>query len=216
MLKRHAEKGFRPGADKFPLMPEFGFGDPASTRVVRNMVDYFCDTGAVRHGAECFNYYFPQEMDSEFLVVWEGYDGKPWRHVSLPELRAFLLERVSDGFTFPLNPKWICCDEGWRQVFDALLASAAARDSIDVWFPARLRDELLRLCDQHPDGYAVRVEQKDAGEDADDARAAADLAEYELRQHIQAKMRKARVKLRTLRLLTSQSGAKPPVQPIDV
>ena len=27
--------------------------------------------GAVRHGAECFNYYFPQEMDDEFLVIWD-------------------------------------------------------------------------------------------------------------------------------------------------
>ena len=26
--------------------------------------------GAVRHGAECFNFYFPQELDPEFLVVW--------------------------------------------------------------------------------------------------------------------------------------------------
>jgi hypothetical protein len=25
--------------------------------------------GVVRHGAECFNYYFPQEIDDEFLVI---------------------------------------------------------------------------------------------------------------------------------------------------
>jgi len=29
--------------------------------------------GGVRHAAEAVNYYFPQELDDEFLVVWEGF-----------------------------------------------------------------------------------------------------------------------------------------------
>ena len=28
----------------------------------------------MRHAAECFNYYFPQELDEEFLVLWHGFD----------------------------------------------------------------------------------------------------------------------------------------------
>ena len=55
VLKRQAAKGFRPGTDKFPVMPEVGYGDPASTHLVEKMVSYFQETGAVRHGAECFN-----------------------------------------------------------------------------------------------------------------------------------------------------------------
>ncbi|CAE7798201.1 PKAR, partial [Symbiodinium sp. KB8] len=37
-------------------------------------------SGAVRHGAECFNFYFPQELDSEYLIIWDGFDGKPWAY----------------------------------------------------------------------------------------------------------------------------------------
>ena len=31
------------------------------------------EAGAVRHGAECFNFYFPQELDREYLVIYEGF-----------------------------------------------------------------------------------------------------------------------------------------------
>ena len=43
-------------------------------------MDQLAECGAVRHGAECFNYLFPQELDPEFLVIWDGYEsrtGKP-------------------------------------------------------------------------------------------------------------------------------------------
>ena len=43
----------------------------------------------------------------------QTFDGVPWRYLSLPELRQFLIARVRDGFTFPLNPKWILCDPGF-------------------------------------------------------------------------------------------------------
>ena len=41
------------------------------------------ECGAVRHGAECFNFYFPQELDPDFLIVWDGFaneppDNPPW------------------------------------------------------------------------------------------------------------------------------------------
>ena len=36
-----------------------------------------------------------------------------WEPVVAFELRAFLIARIADGFVFPLNPKWILCDEGW-------------------------------------------------------------------------------------------------------
>ena len=34
-------------------------------------------SGAVRHGAECFNFHFPQELDTEFLVCWAGFQKAP-------------------------------------------------------------------------------------------------------------------------------------------
>ena len=70
--------------------------------------------GAVRHAAESFNYYWPQELDDDYLVVWEGFHGGVhWRHLGPAELRAFLVERIADGYVFPLNPKWLLCDPGW-------------------------------------------------------------------------------------------------------
>ena len=54
VLKREGEKGFH------PELPPFGFGDPLSYRCIERAVKHVSHTGAVRHGAECFNYYFPQ------------------------------------------------------------------------------------------------------------------------------------------------------------
>ena len=46
----------------------------ASTEVIAETAP----CGAVRHGAECCNLYFPQELDDEYLIVWQGFSGKPW------------------------------------------------------------------------------------------------------------------------------------------
>ena len=46
--------------------------------------------GAGRNAAESFNYYWPQELDDDYLVVWEGFHGGVhWRHLGPAELRAF-------------------------------------------------------------------------------------------------------------------------------
>ena len=80
-------------------------------------------SGAVRHGAECFNFWFPQELDEGFLVVWDGfakYHGNnhvPWDYLPPQGLTNFLLARVDEGYTFPLNPKWVICDAGFRDVW---------------------------------------------------------------------------------------------------
>ena len=54
------------------------------------MVESLIVTGAVRHGAECFNFYFPQELDKEFLVVWDGFSNPPWKAFKEADLRDFL------------------------------------------------------------------------------------------------------------------------------
>ena len=62
VLKEEARRGFH------PLLPKYGFGDPTSYGLIETIVDAMSDSGAVRHGAECFNFYFPQELDPDFLV----------------------------------------------------------------------------------------------------------------------------------------------------
>ena len=59
ILKQAARDGFHP-----PL-PTFGFGDPTSSMLISDVVDCTASCGAVRHGAECYNFYFPQDLDDE-------------------------------------------------------------------------------------------------------------------------------------------------------
>ena len=66
------------------------------------------------------------------MITWEGFGTVPWRYVNQLELRAFLAERIEEGFAFPLNPKWILCDEGWLPIFEALLSSPHAQQAMQV------------------------------------------------------------------------------------
>ena len=73
VLKRAAREGI------YPEVPQFGFGDPKSTSIMRSAVLSLRETGAVRHGAECFNFHFPQDLDDEYLIVADNLpDKKPW------------------------------------------------------------------------------------------------------------------------------------------
>ena len=54
VLKAEARKGFH------PTLPKYGFGDPTSYALIGDVVGCTAACGAVRHGAECFNFYFPQ------------------------------------------------------------------------------------------------------------------------------------------------------------
>ena len=54
VLMAEAKKGFH------PEIPKYGFGDPVSTAVISTAVQSLTQSGAVRHGAESFNFYFPQ------------------------------------------------------------------------------------------------------------------------------------------------------------
>ena len=38
---------------------------PRPSQIMECAVAHLSTTGAVRHGPECFNYYFPQELDNE-------------------------------------------------------------------------------------------------------------------------------------------------------
>lgn len=56
--------------------------------------------------------FFPQEMDDEFLVISDTLSGNiKWKKVNVTELQKIMIEKIDDGFTFPLNPKVrsFCC-----------------------------------------------------------------------------------------------------------
>jgi len=50
-------------------MPRFGYADPRSYTMMTGAVHRLSKNGAVRHGPECFNYGFPQELDDKYLVI---------------------------------------------------------------------------------------------------------------------------------------------------
>jgi len=151
VLKSSAKKGFH------PEIPKYGFGDAKSYGIVKNAVTFLQESGAVRHGAECFNFYFPQDLDEEWLIVSESLPDDPkWRYVGAEELLDFLFERVKEGFTFPLNPKWVLCDDArWKELYDCLLASEApcVQESLEAWMPKTVRDKIEVIRARYPEGF---------------------------------------------------------------
>ena len=149
VLKIAARKGFHPS------MPRFGFGDPTSYSMIEACVKRSTKTcGAVRHGPECFNFFFPQELDDRFLII---FPDQIWKYVNKEELLSILRSKIKEGFTFPLNPKWLLCDPGWISLFQDLLCSKHpnVQDSINTWFPPEsgLRERILDIHSRFPHGF---------------------------------------------------------------
>lgn len=176
VLKAEAKRGFH------PELPRFGFGDPTSYEIMASAVNQLRISGAVRHGAECFNFYFPQDLDENFLIIWQGFEKVPWRYVHPDGLREFLLNRIEDGFSFPMNPKWVLCDEGFYELFDKLDKSPQAQKSLSAWFPAEsgLRERLREIHEKYPNGF-VRT-ALGAGEQPESLLADHDAAQWELKR----------------------------------
>ena len=148
VLKEEAGKGFHPSLSKF------GFGDPTSYGLIGKVVEATASCGAVRHGAECFNFFFPQDLDDEYLIVWDGFQNPPWRAAKEPEVRDFLLARCRDGYSFPLNPVWPIRDKGWFDVLTALRANPEGQRNLNVWYndPTVLQ-RIEELHAKHPSGF---------------------------------------------------------------
>lgn len=151
VLEREGAKGFH------PVFPKYGFGDPVSYRLIGHVVQQTSPCGAVRHGAECCNFYFPQDLDEDYLLVWHGFPDKPWDYKDEPGLRKFLEERIADGHQFPINPVWPVRDKGWFEVYDALRATPEGRDCLEKWFPASIN--YAEIVDQmrkdFPEGFRI-------------------------------------------------------------
>ncbi|KAL7539749.1 hypothetical protein ACHAXR_009571 [Thalassiosira sp. AJA248-18] len=139
---------------KHITMPKYGFGDPKSYAIMKYAVQRLEEFGAVRHGAECFNFYFPQELDDEFLVIGGNLGGAKYKYMKLNELQDFLFGCIDLGFTFPLNPKWVLCDEGWKAIWDKLTGSTHpnVQLSINAWYPpgSGLRERIEEIHSQNP------------------------------------------------------------------
>lgn len=135
--------------------------DPKSYSIMEHAVERLkaAGSGAVRHGAECFNFYFPQELDEEFLVISENIPDSvvPWKYMGVMELQHFLSRQLDVGYTFPLNLKWVLCDPGWKAIYDKLLASQKPKvqDSLNVWYPLEsgLREQVENISNRHPNGF---------------------------------------------------------------
>jgi len=137
-------------------MPKYGFADPTSYDVIRGAVHRLRNSGAVRHGPECFNYCFPQELDDYYLVISDTLPGKvPWKYVNSDELLDILCQKVDEGFTFPLNPKWILADLGWKRVYEKLMASDMphVQQSMAVWYPQQARQRIASISTLYPRGF---------------------------------------------------------------
>ena len=145
-------------------MPKFGYADPRSYKVMTGAVNRLKSNGAVRHGPECFNYGFPQDLDDQYLVVSDTFWGVPWRYVNSDGLIDILSAKVEEGFTFPLNPKWVLCDQGWKKVYDKLLSSekdntldarmkANMVSSMAIWYPDTIRKRIEEISTKYPDGF---------------------------------------------------------------
>jgi hypothetical protein len=152
VLKKETERGFH------PKTPKYGFGDPTSYSFVEQIVQVCESSGAVRHGAECFNFYFPQELDDEYLIIWEGFPNKPWKYFDEYNMRQFLLERVTEGYVFPINPVWPIRDKGWHDVLQALRSSPSAH-VLKAWYPdsSGIIARIKKMHTEHPHGFVQRA-----------------------------------------------------------
>jgi len=141
-----------------PKIPALGFSDPKTKLIMKHAISRLSDSGAVRHGAECFNFYFPQDLDNEFLVISDFLPGQElsWTYVDTYGLIGILSEKLDHGYTFPLNPKWVLCDDpSWKILWDKLLTSHEAnqRGALRAWYPQTIRHQIEDICERHPNGF---------------------------------------------------------------
>jgi len=129
-------------------------------------------------------------------VLWSGFAPHAWRYLDEPALRAFLLERVADGFSFPLNPKWVCVDPGWFEVFEALVGS---EHSAHAWLRAAgLRERIEKIGKEYNDVFlgeqSSKAKEAEQALDEDSPLLDYELAELELKRFLTLQRAKQRVR----------------------
>mmetsp|Transcript_12194 Transcript_12194/g.25943 ORF Transcript_12194/g.25943 Transcript_12194/m.25943 type:complete len:793 (+) Transcript_12194:69-2447(+) len=195
-------------------MPAFGFADPRSYSIMKGAVHNLKSNGAVRHGPECFNYGFPQELDEQYLVISDTFSGVPWRYTNAAGLIDILSEKVDQGFTFPLNPKWILCDDGWKKVYDKLMCSTKSnvQDSLRIWYPDNIRERINEISSKYSEGFIDTSDNsnRDNGVQVDLAM----LEFFKYKKNIENRVARLRGKLKEKERL-SQSKAKNVMESTD-
>ena len=98
---------------------------------------------------------------------------------------TFLAEKIDQGFAFPLNPKWVLCDKGWKELYDKLLASDApnVQDAMGIWFPPDVRERIAAISDKHPNG--LKSEEAESKQESE--MFTADTAELSLQRYKNAR-----------------------------
>jgi len=212
VLKDCGNKGFH------PEVPPLGYSDPKTNFIFEHAIQRLSITGAVRHGAECYNYFFPQELDEKMLVISdelpEKYNRCNWVYVNQKDLQDILKYKIERGYTFPLNPKWVLCDPGWKDVYDKLLASQKpnVQNSLNCFYPptSGIRENIERIHQEYPDGFQRIIDttrkvtrnpsgrllrQRSGRMSFVDGTMAMDLAEQELKYYMVLSRAKKRLKV---------------------
>ena len=138
-------------------------------------------------------------MDDEFLVICDTLPGEvPWKYVGVQELQKILIHKINDGHTFPLNPKWVLCDPGWKKVYDALMASDRrnVQKSLNIWFPPEsgIREHIERVYSKHPQGFTRHKRGDSLGRSGTDSRDAMEFAELELERFVSRERGKRKIR----------------------
>lgn len=118
-----------------------------------------------------------------------------WRYVTINELQDFLFQKIEEGYCFPLNPKWLLCDDPrWKQLHDCLLRSGEpfVAHAVNTWFPKNIQDRIKSIRERFPKGFDSDVS---ANEDVCGTEAM-DLAMLDLNRHVL--FRKAKIKICSL------------------
>eukprot|EP00439_Symbiodinium_sp_Y106_P080107 s332_g18.t2 len=141
--------------------------DATSYRLIEEVIHTTKESGAIRHGAECFNFYFPQELDTNFLVVWEGFhdiDGKPWAYMDEDELRDFLTERVEENYALPLNPIWCVRDLGWFDILEHQIENQSCKAALEAWYPEQsgILEKIKALHEEFTEGLELKASADNA------------------------------------------------------
>jgi hypothetical protein len=141
-------------------LPPFGYGDETTLKLIETAVAAVASSGAIRHGAEAFNFHFPQELDEEYMIIWDGYTkndpkAQPFAYATEPGLREFLLERAKDGYVFPVNPVWPVRDPGWYDVWKAVKANPSSKQAYEAWYPksSGVLERVEQIAKKYPERF---------------------------------------------------------------
>ena len=112
----------------------------------------------------------------------EGASGLPGR---TEELQNFLCAKIKLGYAFPLNPKWILCDKGWKKVFNLMLESEdqCVQRAMNKWYlpDSGIRERIEDIHKRHPNGY---VSKHTLSLSCNDAENEMHIARLKLKRHI--------------------------------